>query len=61
MKTIIAFVIFVFILAVAPWGTKEANDDCLLHSIQVMVWGWFGFHPDQFYGWRDGEKIIIEK
>ena len=53
MKALLATIITVLILIAMPWGTKEANDDCLLHPAQVAVWSWFGCNPDQFYTWRD--------
>lgn len=53
MKAILVAILTVLVLAATPWGTKEANDDCLLHPAQVAIWGWFGYHPDQFYSWRD--------
>lgn len=53
MKAILVAILTAFVLTVMPWGTKEANDDCLLHPAQVAIWEAFGSHPDAFYAWRD--------
>lgn len=53
MKKILIAILTVLFLTAMPWGTKEANDDCLLHDVQVMIWEAFGSHPDAFYAWRD--------
>lgn len=53
MKAILVAILAVFVFVAAPWGTKEANDNCITHDLQVTVWGLFGYHPDQFYSWRD--------
>lgn len=53
MKALFVAIITALLLIVAPWGTKEANDNCVFHEYQVTIWGIFGCHPDQFYSWRD--------